>query len=76
MTVDAQASPLRARRIPAGIAVPVVALGADADMLLGTRVLPRPRGWRCSGRSRWPLRLRGGGQRARRCGCSSRRRWR
>ena len=40
MTVNAPASPLRARRIPVGIAVPVLTLGADADMLLGTRILP------------------------------------
>ena len=31
---------MRVRRIPVGIAVPVLALGADADMLLGTRILP------------------------------------
>lgn len=44
MTVDAPAPALRSRRIPVGIVVPMLALGADADMLLGTRVLPRPPG--------------------------------
>lgn len=40
MTVDVPASRLRARRIPAGIAGPVLALCADADMVFGMRVLP------------------------------------